>query len=124
MDKTEIGLRLREFLIGKFGKLNIAADYLGIGPQNLNKYLKGKYVPGGELISKLIESGCDIAWLFDLKVPEDSGIVSDGKAEYGVKDKVIINQAEEIYELRTKIEELNKDLEILKKQVDNIDKIL
>lgn len=120
MDKIEIGKRLRVFLLEKFGKLNIAADKLNILPQTLTKYLKGEFIPGGELISKLIENGCDVVWLFDIDMPRDNGMVSEGKAEYGIKDKVIINQAEEIYELRTKIDNMNKELGDLKKQVKKI----
>lgn len=65
MDKVLIGKKLREFLITKFGKLTIAAEKLEMLPQNLNTYLNGKHIPGGKLLNRLNELGCDTKYLFN-----------------------------------------------------------
>lgn len=120
MSKTHISRKLRQLLKNKFGSYKKASIALSMSPQNLQKYLDGERVPGGEVLIRLLEVGCDLNWLFDTDVPEDIGIVSDGKAEYGVKDKFINAQAIEISKLRAKVIEVNKELEDLKNQIKKI----
>lgn len=63
-NKKEIGKRLRTILIDKFGSINESARVLDKTSANLrNNYLNGKSIPGPELLSKLLEYGCDIQWL-------------------------------------------------------------
>lgn len=94
-------------------KFNVSAEYLSL---ILNGKRKGKKISKKiqEYLTELLNNG-DVGNL-------DADIVSDRKSTYGIKDKVIINQAEEIYELRNKIEKLKKDLEVLRKQANGVDK--
>jgi transcriptional regulator with XRE-family HTH domain len=124
MDKVATGKKLREYLISKFGKLNIGAEKLGMSPQNLNKYLKGEFLPGAEIISKLGELGCDISWLLNIENNNKANQVSEESKVYTVKDKIILSQAEEIFELKkilkdlsAKIDELEGIQEVMQKVV-------
>lgn len=109
MDKKEVGLRLRKFLLDKFGKLNNGAVKIGMSPQSLQKYLNGEFIPGGEILSKLSQLGCDIDWLL-LGVETKIENVSDAsyKEYISRKDKIILSQAEELTMLKVKIEELKQ----------------
>lgn len=125
MNKKEIGLRLREFLIGKYGKLIIAAEKLEIGPQNLNKYLNGDYVPGGKLIAKLSELGCDTNWLLGIENYKDAVTVGEnnnGKDLYEVKDKIIIQQAEEIFKLKQDIKDATEQANKLEQRLKDLER--
>ncbi len=64
MNKIEIGQRLKEFVGQNFGSLSEFAAVLGVHPSSFQStYLKGRSIPGGELLAKLAELGCDIEWL-------------------------------------------------------------
>lgn len=116
MNKKEIGIRIREFLITKFGKLSLGAEKLEISPQNLNKYLNGKFVPGGEIISKLGEMGCDINWLLNIENVKESTQVNEVANAYTVKDEIILSQAEEIFLLKKQLLDLSEKLDELEKE--------
>lgn len=63
VDRVALGKRLKSFAdtVGGVGKL---AELLGITQPNLSgSYISGKSVPGGELIARLMELGCDVQWL-------------------------------------------------------------
>lgn len=64
MNKTDIGKKLRAWLIQKFGSISEGARLLEISPNALStNYFSGKSYPGGELLARLKEFGCDINWL-------------------------------------------------------------
>lgn len=106
MDKKEVGLRLRKFLLEKFIKLNIAAEKVGMSPQALQKYLNGDFIPGGEILSKLSQLGCDIDWLLLGGESQNTNIVNT--EQLNIKDKIIISQAEELTMMRDKLEDLKQ----------------
>ncbi len=63
-EKLEIGKRLREFGESKFDKIKDFAEALDIVPSALQStYFKGRSTPGGELLIKLSNMGCDLDWL-------------------------------------------------------------
>jgi SOS-response transcriptional repressor LexA len=64
LNGKEVGSRLREFGESNFKSLSKLAERLGMKPQSLQKYLNGTSIPGGEIIARLIDLGCDINWLF------------------------------------------------------------
>lgn len=123
MDKIEIGKRMREYLINKYGKLNVGAERLNMSPQNLNKYLKGEFLPGAEIISKLGESGCDINWLLNIDM-KDADKISEPANDYSVKDKIILSQTEEIFLLKKQLLDLIIKLDILEKESIGFEKSL
>ena len=67
MNNEELASRLLSFGIAKFGSSHgwqkKMADALGIAPQNLRRYLDGKFVPGNRMRSRLREIGLNIDWL-------------------------------------------------------------
>lgn len=64
MNKIEIGLRLRLFIEQNFGSISEFASKIDVHPSSFQStYLKGRSVPGGELLAKLVHLGCDIEWL-------------------------------------------------------------
>lgn len=122
MNKKQIGERLREFLLSKFGKLNFAAQKLEILPQTLTKYLNGNFVPGGELIAKLSEYGCDTNWLLGIEDYVKTEKVSDGNQNgYEAKDEVIVQQAEEIYKLRKETRETKVEISKLQNRLHELE---
>lgn len=112
MDKKQVGLRLRKFLLEKFIKLNIAAEKVGMSPQALQKYLNGDFIPGGEILSKLSQLGCDIEWLL-LRKENPSEVPSNENETIKFKDKIILSQAEELTMMKVKLEELKQRIQEL-----------
>jgi phage repressor protein C with HTH and peptisase S24 domain len=62
-EKTAVGARIRRFAEKRFGSLKALADRLGMKPQSLNSYVNGRSAPGGAILQRLNELGCDINWL-------------------------------------------------------------
>lgn len=123
MNKKQIGERLREFLLSKFGKLNFAAQKLEILPQTLTKYLNGNFVPGGELIAKLSEYGCDTNWLLGIEDHTKAEKVSDENSNlYEIKDKIIIQQAEEIFKLKKEAKEAMEQANQIEKRLKDLER--
>ncbi len=63
----DIGQKLREFGISKYGSIKEFARALDIQPPSLQRYLKGDQLPGGTFLSKLLNLGCDINWLLSAR---------------------------------------------------------
>lgn len=61
--EEEIGQRLRQWGVDKFGNLTEFASQLGISASNLSQYLSGKSMPGNKMQERLRKLGCDITWL-------------------------------------------------------------
>lgn len=84
MDKEKIGLRLKNFLSGKFEDMESAAAYLGTTVGSLrNSYFNGKSIPGGEIIYKLFDLGCNLKWLFtgEIEASELTGVRKEYRVE-------------------------------------------
>lgn len=96
MNKILIGKKLREFLISKFGKLTIAAEKLEMRPQNLNTYLNGEHIPGGKLLNRLNELGCDTEFLFNTKdyynEETDNSSIEDMIKKTGLKQRYVADK--------------------------------
>ena len=120
MDKKGVGIRLKEFGKNKFGKLDLFAEALSMSPQSLQSYLSGRSLPGAAIISKLIELGCDTNWLLGIENYKDAVTVSEnnnGKDLYEIKDKIIIQQAEEIFKLKQLANDLEQRLKDLERRI-------
>lgn len=65
LTKKEIGNNLRIFAKNKGYTLSYIADFLGMKLQSFRNYYEGNSIPGGELLSKLSNLGCDINWLLN-----------------------------------------------------------
>ena len=64
LNKEEIGKRLKEFGLTKYGKQKEFAEKLGLSPSALHSgYFAGRHLPGTPMIAKLLLMGCDIRWL-------------------------------------------------------------
>lgn len=71
LDKLAISERFREFITEKYITVKNAAEELGVSSATLSStYLNGTSVPGGALIAKLIQAGCDVDWLLTGKAKE------------------------------------------------------
>lgn len=115
MDKKEFGNRLKEFAKSKFGKLDLLANALDMSPQSLQSYLTGRSLPGTKLLSKLAELGCDINWLLNIENINEANQVSEESKIYTVKDKIILSQAEEIFELKKVLKDLSEKIDQLER---------
>lgn len=107
MNKIEVGHRLRQFIKEKFGTFESGAAALGMKSPSLQSYLRGKSVPGAEIISKLSELGCDIEWLL-LRKENPSDNSGNDNESLNRKDKIILSQAEELTMMKVKLEELKQ----------------
>lgn len=58
-----IGARLERFVGSAFPSKAAFARQLGWDPASATKYFKGKQEPGKVLLKKLLELGCNLAWL-------------------------------------------------------------
>jgi len=63
-ENKSIGARLREELLERFGSLDKAASVIGASRGTyFGAYLSGKSKPGGIVIKKLKEAGCDVDYI-------------------------------------------------------------
>lgn len=60
---AEIGNRLREWAIARFGTVGEFAKALYVVSEGVSPYLSGKARPGNKMQEKLRALGCDITWL-------------------------------------------------------------
>lgn len=73
--KREIGLRIKEFGERNFTSMAEFSRQLGMKTrQELYTYIHGRSIPGGDLLSKMSELGCDINWLLTGKEPAASQV--------------------------------------------------
>ena len=95
LDKKEIGNRLREFAQKNFSSLAEFGRQFNKDRTFFTPYFNGSSVPGGEILYKLAELGCDITWLL-LGIKSDESIIMDQ-----LRDRII--------ELEKEVEENNKN---------------
>ncbi|MGE5402542.1 MAG: helix-turn-helix domain-containing protein, partial [Ignavibacteriales bacterium] len=92
IDKIEVGKRLKLFAINYGGVTKLAQALEISGPNLSGSYISGKSVPGGELIARLMELGCDIDWLLTGKgnpktITTDNDLINDfTMQEHGNRD--------------------------------------
>lgn len=74
LDKRAIGKRMKVFAVSKFNSITEFAEALGVSSTTLSgTYFNGRSMPGGELLARLSELGCDLQeLLFGTKVKEDA----------------------------------------------------
>lgn len=73
----KIGEKLRVFANKKLGSVAKLAESLGMKPPSLYNYLDGVSIPGGEMLAKLKNLGCDINWLLsedEKEMPKNDSI--------------------------------------------------
>lgn len=117
-NKAEIAKRLREFGKRNFKNFAELARKMEWSPQALNVYLSGQSIPGGNILFKLKELGCDINWL--LSEDKDTRYVSFRKVD---EVGVIPNKFE--YKISSAVpttdKEINFDEEEIDKELINFD---
>lgn len=59
----DIGEKLRFFSENYIGSVAKLAELLGMKPPSLYVYLNNESIPGGDILRKLKDLGCDINWL-------------------------------------------------------------
>ena len=121
----KIGEKIRLFAEKQYGSVSILAELLGMKPPSLYVYLNNESIPGGEILKKLQDLGCDINWLLseDDKPPPETNILLEKRIKEleeenerlrnSIRQISILTQAIEINKniLRhKKIEGSNKDL--------------
>lgn len=83
--KREIGLRIKEFAEKNFPSIAEFSRQLGMKTrQELYTYIHGRSIPGGDLLSKMSELGCDINWLLTGKEPAAS-VVKEPVVAYNIE---------------------------------------
>jgi len=76
----KIGEKIRLFAEKYYGSVSILAELLGMKPPSLYVYLNNESIPGGEILKKLQDLGCDINWLLsedDKPPPETNQLLQD-----------------------------------------------
>ena len=63
VQKDQIGERIRCFALSKHLSIKDFADFIGMDPGNVQKYLKSKRKPGTPFLQKLQTDGCNLTWL-------------------------------------------------------------
>jgi len=80
---SNIGKKLKEFGLKKFKGITPFAKALGVKREQLYPYFNNKTIPGGGMLKKLKDMGCDINWL--LADDEGPPAVKEPSAEYKIK---------------------------------------
>jgi hypothetical protein len=95
LDKKKIGQRLKSFLYGNFKSLDEAARFLETTANSLrNSYFNGKSLPGADVLSKVMQKGCDLNWLLYGKyiTPEET----NPPIEYRVEGRLPAGDGESV----------------------------
>ena len=93
-----IGQKLKEFGETKFKSVTDFAEALGIKREQLYPYYNNTSIPGGEILKRLSELGCDINWLLTGKKNSiEVTILKDGKEKYENKTRYIMKHKPSIY---------------------------
>jgi transcriptional regulator with XRE-family HTH domain len=79
VQSDQIGERIRLFALSKHLSIKDFADFIGMDPGNVQKYLKSKRKPGTPFLKKLQDDGCNITWLL---TGEGQMYEEDEKASY------------------------------------------
>lgn len=104
-----ISTRIKEFIDKEFdGNDSALAKELKMSPQNLYHYTKGNNVPGGILLTKLAELGCNINWL--LLGEEGVSKVRERSAEYSTELSGIKQELAQLKEEMQSVKAMNYDL--------------
>lgn len=84
---VNIGDRLRIFAkyIGTSKRL---AEMLGMTPQSLNFYLKGKREPGANILKRLLDLGLNINWL----LTGEGEMLTYSESNHGVNSSELMNK--------------------------------
>jgi transcriptional regulator with XRE-family HTH domain len=105
LNKKETGKRLKEFATHNFTSLAEFGRQFGKDRTFFTPYFNGTSAPGGEILFRLAELGCDITWLLT-----------------GAKhnESVIMNQvAARMIELEKELDEKNKKLSKIRNEAGN-----
>lgn len=104
-----ISTRIKEYIDKEFdGNDSALAKKLGMLPQSLYQYTKGNSVPGGKILTKLAELGCNINWLL---LGEDGvSKVREQSTEYNDKYSGLLARLESLEKTVLEIKAENYDL--------------
>lgn len=104
-----ISTRIKEYIDKEFdGNDSALAKKLDMLPQTLYQYTKGKSIPGGILLTKLAELGCNINWL--LLGEEGVSKVRERSAEYSTELSGIKQELAQLKEEMQSVKAMNYDL--------------
>ena len=85
LTKDEVAINLRKFANDNFKSLAELGRRLGMRPQNLQIYFEGRSYPGGQVLGRLSELGCDIDWLITGEVRREKYIPYDELQRVGLE---------------------------------------
>jgi len=113
LTKEEVALNLRKFAKDNFKSIAELGRRLGIRPQNLQIYFEGRSYPGGQVLGKLSELGCDIDWLLTGDIRKDKYIPVKELLEVGLDRGKMYKTCNIVPESIKEIESLSVDEESL-----------
>ena len=134
LDKLAISERFRQFVTEQYITVKNAAEALGVSSATLSStYLNGTSVPGGALIAKLIQAGCDVDWLLTGKA-KDKGKNThienpyNFQADSSSKDNIVAEKSspyldpliQRLEEQAETIGRLKSEIELLKLKIKEI----
>lgn len=124
--KHDIGLRIKEFATKNNLSLAQLSRQLGMkNPQGLNPYINGGSFPGGELLIKLSELGCNINWLLNGDTAMNS--IHEPKLEYmtytQLEEKIMILTLE-LKELKAENYDLQRERKSLEAQIEELNTVI
>lgn len=109
LSKEEIGKNLRLFAKNKGYTLSYIAEYLGMKLQSFQNYYDGTSVPGGEILARLGELGCDINWL--LNGTRAGSLIDEIFSDTYIREKKVT-----YYESLDRFDKLEKRINDIEKQ--------
>lgn len=78
-----VGKKLKEFGLKKFENIKLFAEALGVKREQLYPYFNNSTMPGGSMLKKLKDMGCDLNWL--LADDEGPPVMKEPSFEYKTK---------------------------------------
>lgn len=124
LNSAQIGENLRIWAKNNFGKYQNLAAELNMSSSSLQTYLNGESIPGGKILAKLAQLGCDLNWLLN---GTTTNTVNETLEGYGMNYKTILEENKKLHDdldrLKIKVFDLQEENEKLRLQLNDFEQV-
>lgn len=121
-DKINIGKRLSEEILSRYKSKREFALSIGVSPQALQDYLKGKTTPGRQMLEKFKKAGLDINYILYGEASGEGSIRHSEPAEASQLRAELQQLRSEIAQLRHELAKREGQIELLKSLLEEAER--